>query len=104
MITLSKNDKFPQPKDSIMGDMLILKQTNDLFVFDGKKWVMVGGQYLPKHTREKVFNYFKDGWEYSDILKYDMLNYLDTSEFFERIFYKRIVDLANNIVPEELNE
>lgn len=101
---LSKNEKFPDPKTTIMGEMLILQQTKDLFVFDGKKWVLVGGQYLPKQKRDRVYKYFEDGWEYADILKYDLLNYLDTSEFFERVFYERIIDLANKIVPQDTDE
>ena len=98
---LSKKDKFPYP--ATMGDMLILQQTQDLFVFDGKKWVLVGGQYLEARTRKAIFNYFRDGWECPTILKYDLLNYLDTSEFYAKIFYDRILDLAYKIVPPELD-
>ena len=98
---LNKTEKFPQ--QATMGEMLVLQQTQDLFVFDGKKWVLVGGQYLPKHAREAIYRYFKDGWECPTILKYDLLNYLDTSEFYAKTFYERILDLANKIVPPEFD-
>lgn len=96
---LGKSDKFPSI--AIMGDMKILSITQDLFVFDGKKWVLVGGEYLPKSTRERIFEYFSDGWEDPIIMQYDLLNFLDTSDFFQKVFYNRIVDLAKKIVPSE---
>lgn len=96
---LKKNERFPDPKTTVMGEMLISAQTEDLFVFDGKKWVLVGGQYLEPSTRQRVYRYLDDGWEYAEILKYDLLNYLDTSEYWDNIFYGRIIDLASKILP-----
>lgn len=101
IMTLSKKDKFPISANA--GDMLILEQTQDLFVFDGKKWVLIGGQYLEERTRKAIFDYFRDGWECPTILKYDLLNYLDTSEFYANIFYNRILDLAYKIVTPEFD-
>lgn len=96
---LSKTEKFP--RDAIMGEMIVLKQTQDLYVFDGIKWVLVGGQYLPKKARENIYEYFDDGWERSSVLKYDLLHYLDISNYWEDIFYNRILHLASKILPEE---
>jgi hypothetical protein len=101
MQIIKKNQRFPA--DPIMGDIVTLDITKDLFVFDGKKWILVGGQYLDPQVRAKIYAYLDDGWEYSNVMRYDLLNYLDLSKFFDKMFYNRILDLADKIMPQELD-
>jgi hypothetical protein len=97
---LKKTEPFPAPADSITGDLLVLQVTSDLFVFDGVKWVLIGGQYLPPNTRTRVYEYLHGGWDSSDILKQDLLNYLRLDDFWQHTFYKRALKLADEITSK----
>lgn len=94
MKILSKTSKFPKKEETHIGEMLILEQSKDLIIFDGKMWVLVGGSNFDKKKRNSIFNYLGDKLDSYYIISKDLLTFLDMSVVYDRVFYERLCEIS----------